>query len=197
MFSTKFIELALCTVPGVALTGPPERGRPVIQHWPTLVSMDKVPQKVVIGKGTFTIDPVRFEGDLPRPEPAAVQIPPVPTGKTVSVPLERLFAARSGDKGGNANLGVWGKTPESYAFLQSFLTVERLKQLLPDMAAYEMERYELPNLFAVNFYIRGVLGDGVSASFRMDPQAKTLGEYLRMKAVDIPVSLLTDGEGSI
>ncbi len=192
MFSTKFIELALCTVPGVALTGPPERGRPVIQHWPALVSMDKVPQKVVIGNEAFTVDSVRFEGSGSGPEPLPAEIPPVPAGATVAVPLGRLFAARSGDKGGNANLGVWGKTPESYAFLQSFLTVERLKELLPDMAAFEIERYELPNLHALNFYILGVLGDGVSASLRMDPQAKTLGEYLRVKAADIPVSLLAD-----
>ena len=106
------------------------------------------------------------------------------------MPLGRAYAARSGDKGGNANLGIWGKTAESYAFLQDFLTVERLKELLPDMAGYDIERYELPNLFALNFYVKGVLGDGVSASLRMDPQAKTLGEYLRTKIVDIPKSLI-------
>ncbi|MBW2370730.1 MAG: exopolyphosphatase, partial [Deltaproteobacteria bacterium] len=99
-------------------------------------------------------------------------------------------AARSGDKGGNANLGVWGKTEEVYHFLKSFLTIERFKTLLPDMAGYEIERYELPNLFALNFYIKGVLNDGVAASVRNDPQAKTLGEYLRAKIVEIPETLL-------
>ncbi len=190
MFSTKFIELALCSVPGLALTAPPDRGRPVIRHWPTLVSMDKVPQKVVIGDETIAIDPVRFGENGTAPEPLAVKIPPVPVGETVAAPLGRLFAARSGDKGGNANLGIWGKTPESYAFLRSFVTVEKLKALLPDMAVYDIERYELPNLLALNFYIKGVLGDGVSASLRMDPQAKTLGEYLRTKIVDTPQSLI-------
>jgi hypothetical protein len=190
MFSTKFIELALCSVPGLALTAPPDRGRPVIQHWPALVSMDKVPQKVVVGEETFTIEPLRFEETGAAPEPLDVKIPPVPAGETVTAPLGRLFAARSGDKGGNANLGIWGKTPESYAFLQGLLTVEKLKALLPDMAVYDIERYELPNLLALNFYIKGVLGDGVSASLRMDPQAKTLGEYLRTKIVDIPKSLV-------
>jgi hypothetical protein len=72
------------------------------------------------------------------------------------------------------------------------LSVDKLKELMPDMTAYEIERYELPNLLALNFYIKGVLGDGVSASLRMDPQAKTLGEYLRTKIVDIPKSLITD-----
>jgi hypothetical protein len=190
LFSTRFIELALCTVPGLALTAPPDKGRPVIQHWPALISMDKVPQTVVMEDKTFTIAPAQYQKDGPTPEPLTVEIPPVPTGNTVAVPLGQLFAARSGDKGGNANLGVWGKTPEAYAFLQDFLTVEKLKALLTDMAPYEIERYELPNLLALNFYIRGVLGDGVAASSRMDPQAKTLGEYLRAKIVDIPASLL-------
>ena len=191
MFSTKFVELALCTVPGLALTAPPDKGRPVIQHWPTLVSMREVPQTVVMGEDAVTIEPTLFQGEAPVPEPLAVDIPAVPSGPTASAPLGRLFAARSGDKGGNANLGIWGKTPAAFAFLQDFLSVEKLKELMPDMAAYEIERYELPNLLALNFYIKGVLGDGVSASLRMDPQAKTLGEYLRTKIVEIPESLLT------
>jgi len=192
MFSTKFVELALCTVPGLALTAPPDKGRPVIQHWPTLVSMQEVPQTLVMGEDTFTIEPTIFQGDAPVPEPLAVDIPAVPSGPTTAAPLGKLFAARSGDKGGNANLGIWGKTPEAFAFLQDFLSVEKLKALMPDMAAYTIERYELPNLLALNFYVKGVLGDGVSASLRMDPQAKTLGEYLRTKIVEIPKSLITD-----
>ena len=152
--------------------------------------MENAKQKIVVSGKEFIIDPVYSEQDTPVPESAAIEIPPVPAGPTVSAPLGRLYAARSGDKGGNANLGIWGKTPESYAFLKAFLTVEKLKQLLTDMAEYDIERYELPNLFALNFYVKGVLGDGVSASLRMDPQAKTLGEYLRAKVVDIPASLL-------
>ncbi len=108
----------------------------------------------------------------------------------VRVPFGRVFAARSGDKGGNANLGVWAKTPEAYAFLRSFLETDRLKAMLPDLAPYEIERYELPNLLALNFYIRGILGEGAAASLRMDPQAKTLGEYLRARVVDVPASLV-------
>jgi len=62
--------------------------------------------------------------------------------------------------------------------------------MLPDLAPYEIERYELPNLLALNFYIRGILGEGAAASLRMDPQAKTLGEYLRARVVDVPASLV-------
>jgi hypothetical protein len=106
------------------------------------------------------------------------------------VPFGRVFATRSGDKGGNANLGVWAKTPEAYAFLKGFLTTERLLGLLRDLKGCGIDRCELPNLLALNFYIHGILGEGAAASVRLDAQAKTLGEYLRAKLVDIPESLV-------
>ncbi|WP_028314435.1 acyclic terpene utilization AtuA family protein [Desulfatibacillum aliphaticivorans] len=190
LFSAKLVELALCNIPGFTGTAPPAKGRPVIQHWPTLVSRDKVVQKLFFDGKEMEIEPAPMGREFPPVKSLEVSIPPVPSDEKVAAPLGRVFATRSGDKGGNANLGVWGKTPEAYAFLQDFLTVDKLKEILTDMAGYEIERYELPNLLALNFYIIGVLGDGVSASLRMDPQAKTLGEYLRAKTADIPRSLL-------
>jgi len=114
----------------------------------------------------------------------------VPSGKTQGIALGRLFGTRSGDKGGCANLGVWAKNEEAYAFLNSFLTIEKLKELLPDMAEFKIDRYELANLNAINFYIHGLLGEGVSSSIRMDGQAKTLGEYLRAKIIEVPESII-------
>ena len=108
----------------------------------------------------------------------------------VARPFGRVFATRSGDKGGNANLGVWAKTPEAFAFLNAFLSIGKLKELLSDLQAYEIERYEFPNLLAINFYVKGFLGDGVAASLKSDPQAKTLGEYLRAKMVEMPKAIL-------
>jgi hypothetical protein len=108
----------------------------------------------------------------------------------VRAPLGRVAGARSGDKGGNANVGVWARTPEAYAWLCWFLTAERLSQLLPEARGLEVERYLLPNLLAVNFVIQRLLGEGVSSSTRSDPQAKSLGEYLRAKVVDVPEALL-------
>ncbi|MBT4262786.1 MAG: DUF1446 domain-containing protein [Deltaproteobacteria bacterium] len=190
MFSAKTIELALCNIAGFTGTAPPTKGSPVIQHWPALISGSKIQQKIYVGEQEFTVNPTGPDDSAATPTPLSMEIPPIPTGKTVSLPLGRLFATRSGDKGGNANLGVWGKTAESYAFLNAFLTTDKLKELLSDMAEYEIERYELPNLYALNFYINGVLGEGVAASLRLDAQAKTLGEYLRAKIIDIPESLL-------
>jgi hypothetical protein len=107
-----------------------------------------------------------------------------------AVPLGQLFGARSGDKGGNANLGVFARTPEAYAWLEQTLDVERLRALLPEARELRVERHAFPNLLALNFVIFGLLGDGVAASLRSDPQAKSLGEYLRAKIVEIPQVLL-------
>ncbi|HJW69630.1 MAG TPA: exopolyphosphatase, partial [Candidatus Binatia bacterium] len=105
-------------------------------------------------------------------------------------PLGTICGARSGDKGGNANVGLWVRTPEAYRWLVGFLTVDRLRALLPEAAALDVERHELPNILALNFVLKGLLGDGVAASLRSDPQAKSLGEYVRAKIVAIPEALL-------
>lgn len=190
LFSSKIVEMALANIPGFTLTSPPSEGMPAIQHWPALVSSEHIVQKVSIAGEAFMVPAIRSG---PASFKAVIEtrtIPGPPTGETVKAPLGRAFATRSGDKGGNANLGVWSKTAEGYAFLKEFLTIERLKRLLPDMKAFEIARYELPNLFALNFYIRGVLGEGAAASMRSDPQAKTLGEYLRAKVIEMPRSIL-------
>ncbi|WP_219461987.1 acyclic terpene utilization AtuA family protein [Nonomuraea rhizosphaerae] len=106
------------------------------------------------------------------------------------MPLGRIVGARSGDKGGDANLGVWVGTPEQYGWLEAFLTTDRLGELLPELAAHRITRYELPNLHALNFVVHGLLGRGVAASTRMDAQAKALGEELRAQVVEVPAALL-------
>ena len=111
--------------------------------------------------------------------------------ETAAVPLGRVAGARSGDKGGNANVGVWVRSDDAYDWLQWFLTVERIRALMPDETeGLEVERFELPNLWALNFVVHGLLGRGVAATARSDPQAKGLGEYLRSKVVDVPLRLL-------
>jgi len=189
-FSAALVALALANIPGFSATAPPGKGSQTVVHWPSLVSAEHIRQHVSVGGDELTI-PAGIEGDAAGPaNPLVPEIPPVPQGRTIRAPLGRAFAARSGDKGGNANLGVWGRTPEAYAFLQQFLTTGKLRELLPDCAPYKIERYELPNLLAVNFYIHGLLGDGVAASIRSDPQAKTLGEYLRAKVIEMPESII-------
>jgi acyclic terpene utilization AtuA family protein len=121
--------------------------------------------------------------------------PSAPAPPTVRVPLGRVFGARSGDKGGNANVGVWARDEAGYRFLEGFLTPERFRELIPEARDLEVVRYELPNLLALNFVVAGLLGEGVSSSTRIDPQAKGLGEWLRARVVDLPVDLLDNKGG--
>jgi hypothetical protein len=108
------------------------------------------------------------------------------------LPLGTVVGARSGDKGGDANVGVWARTDLAHAWLWQWLTVERLRELLPETADLEIDRYRLDNLRALNFVVHGLLGEGVAASTRQDPQAKGLGEWLRARYVDIPTAVLED-----
>ena len=105
-------------------------------------------------------------------------------------PLGDVCGARSGDKGGNANVGLWTRSDEAYDWLAATLTVERFRQLVTEAAALEVRRYELANLRALNFVVVGLLGAGVASSTRYDPQAKGLGEYLRSRELEVPDALV-------
>ncbi|MCF6248348.1 MAG: DUF1446 domain-containing protein [Desulfobacula sp.] len=197
LFSSAIIEAALSTIPGFALTGPPTKETPAILHWPALVSLKNIQHRVVVNDEVHNVETPFFGPNIdPVINLAVKPVENIPSKVTAVLPgpftkiaFGKLFATRSGDKGGNANLGVWAKNKKGFFFLNDFLTIDKLKKLLPDMAEFDIERYLLPNLFALNFYIKGVLEDGVAASFRSDPQAKTLGEYLRAKTIPIPEHL--------
>ena len=129
--------------------------------------------------------------DAPGTAPGAAKLDAADIpGPTRRVALGTLFGARSGDKGGNANVGLWARRARDFEWLRGFLTIERLRELLPEAVALEVRRHEFPNLLALNFVLVGLLGDGVAASVRSDPQAKGLGEYLRSRLVELPVALL-------
>jgi hypothetical protein len=189
-FSARVTELALASYPGMFGDGLTGGARAYGVYWPTTVPAITVQQEVVIGGDRTVIEPV-----LPPDPPVLAEVPAVsaggaPGGPMVRAPLGRVAGARSGDKGGNANLGVWARSDAGYAWLAGFLSVARLKELLPETAPLPVERYELPNIRAVNFVIAGLLGEGVAASARLDPQAKSLGEWLRARIVDIPADLV-------
>jgi Acyclic terpene utilisation family protein AtuA len=193
-FSDAAIELALASYPGCYTTTPPGDASPYGVFWPALVAADAVEQVVVLDDGGRLpvkppIGPARPAADVPPSLPPP-RPPDPPAGPTVLAPLGRAFGARSGDKGGDANLGVWARSPRAYAWLAEFLTVERFRALLPEARGLEVRRHELPNLLALNFVVVGLLGEGVSSSTRIDPQAKGLGEWLRARVVDLPVALL-------
>ncbi|MGD9754529.1 MAG: acyclic terpene utilization AtuA family protein, partial [Acidimicrobiia bacterium] len=191
-FSNQAVEFGLASIPGFyGLSGAPGPGQPYGVYWPALVPSELVPMEVtVLGVDTTVIDntPGGLHGAVV--ELPAETLPAAPAGPTERVPLGTLFGARSGDKGGNANVGLFARSAEAYAWLAQFLTAERLSALLPDAAGLEIRRYELPNIWSLNFVIVGLLEEGVAASSRQDGQAKSLGEYVRAKHADIPVALL-------
>jgi Acyclic terpene utilisation family protein AtuA len=189
-WSNRAIEMALAHYPGFHLTSPPTEETAYAVYWPALIPSAMIEQVVHVGDREIAVPPLIRPADAPEVPVAAPSMPPAPGGKTTRAPLGRVAGARSGDKGGNANVGVWARTPEGYAWLSRFLTPERLKQLLPEARGLEVERHSLPNLLAVNFVVQRLLGEGVSSSTRSDPQAKSLGEYLRARIVEVPEALL-------
>ncbi|RJS46743.1 acyclic terpene utilization AtuA family protein [Nocardioides cavernaquae] len=188
-FANATMELALGGYAGFHTTTPPTAESAYGVYWPALVPTETVTHRVVLPDGSERVIPPGPVADL-QPWPAVDVVPSPVAGPTRRVPLGTICAARSGDKGGNANVGLWTRTPEAFAWLQAHLTEDRLRELLPEAANLEVRRYDLPNLNALNFIVVGLLGAGVASSTRPDPQAKGLGEYLRSRHVSIPLSLL-------
>ena len=168
-------------------------GNPTIVYWPALIDSQKVTERLHLdGEVTEVLPTQRLGLEEIYYQEVPVTIDKAPSGGEVPFPFGRLYGARSGDKGGCANCGVWARTDASYSFLHEYLTVEQFKKLLPDMAEYQIERYDMPNLKALNFYIHDILKDGVSSNNRIDGQAKTLCEYLRAKTIEVPQVLLDE-----
>ncbi len=191
LFSAKIVELGLANLPGWTGRGGSVPSGHYIEYWPALVDSKFITEKVHFEGETVDVVPTSqmdLEEIYYQKEPYENKLPKIKNTKKTN--FGRLFGTRSGDKGGCANLGVWAKTAEAYSFLYDFLTVDKLKELLPDVSQYEVERHELPNILSLNFYIHDILQDGVSSSTRLDGQAKSLGEYIRAKEIDAPDYLL-------
>jgi hypothetical protein len=190
MFSAKLVELALANFPGFTGRSMTGSGTPVLAYWPALVDSRHIVERVHCNGQVTDVPPTSQLGlDEIYYQQVPVAIGARPRGDARRIPFGRLFGTRSGDKGGCANLGVWARTEAAYAFLHDYLTVAELKRLLPDTAQYDIDRYDLPNLKAMNFYVHGILRDGVSSNSRIDGQAKSLGEYLRSKYIEAPAVL--------
>ncbi|MER5635652.1 acyclic terpene utilization AtuA family protein [Kitasatospora sp. NPDC002227] len=188
--SAAVVELGLASYPGFHLAGLPGPGTPYGVFEAAHVPATEVAHTAVLPDGS-----TRAIAPAPQcREPAEAEQPPLPeelaAGPTRRAPLGLVAGARSGDKGGDANLGVWARSEPGWRWLAHTLTVERLKELLPEIAELKVSRQLLPNLRAVNFTVTGLLGRGVAAQERFDPQAKALGEWLRARPVELPEAVL-------
>jgi Acyclic terpene utilisation family protein AtuA len=196
-FTGPAVELALSSYPGFTMTGPPAPGTPYGVYRAAYVDRSEVTHTVTHADGTTEViaDPVQLTP--PGPEHPGWSLSRERTwGSTRRLPLGTFVHARSGDKGGDANLGLWVAQDGSPAYdargswLLGLITPECVAQLLPETAGLEIDIVPLINLRGVNVVIHGLLGQGVAASTRFDPQAKGLGEWARSRYVDIPEELL-------
>jgi hypothetical protein len=193
-FSSAAIELALASYPGFHVTAPPGAGSPFGIYRAGWLPQESVPHVVVRPDGAVVdIAPPPVTADLPA-EAAPTQ-DQARSDRTREGALGRLVFARSGDKGGTANVGVWipaghPRRAEAFAWLRDWLTPGEVARLLPEAAGLRVEVFALPNLSAVNVVIEGLLGDGVASSTRFDPQAKAVGEWLRARVVNLPEELV-------
>ena len=191
ILQAKITELGLANIPGNTSRGAAGYdGSRVLVYWPSLIDSSHV-EEIVNFKNTKTL--VKPTQNLNKTEKKAKFLRKnkvtVKYSQTEKIELGRIFGTRSGDKGGCANCGIWAKTDEEFSYLSSYLTVDKLKEIAVDLKGYKIERYDFSNLRAINFYIHGLLGEGVSSSHRIDKQAKSLGEYLRAKLIDFPIDL--------
>ncbi|WP_405938102.1 acyclic terpene utilization AtuA family protein [Streptomyces sp. NBC_00726] len=184
------IELALGSYPGFHVTAPPGKGAPYGVFEARYVSAEDVAHIAVLPDGTR--QPVKAPARTqPLRDVEQPSLPmPLEPGPTRRAPLGRVAGARSGDKGGDANVGVWVRGEDAWRWLAHELTVDRFRELLPEADGLTVVRHVLPNLRALNFTVHGLLGEGVAAQHRFDPQAKALGEWLRARHLEIPVTLL-------
>jgi hypothetical protein len=207
-FSAAVIETALASYPGLYSLTPPGDATSYGVFWPAAVPAALIESRVIIDGAQAWSGPPRAEpsagvslaGDASATGDTSTAGDTSATGdtstadlgqRTVRRPLGAIAGARSGDKGGNANVGVWVRSPAAFAWLDDYLSAERLAELVPSTAGLRIDRYRLPNLLALNFVVMELLGRGVAASSRLDAQAKALGEELRAALADIPEELLT------
>jgi hypothetical protein len=205
-FSGAVVETSLSSYPGTFFTSAPGAAQGVARYWPTTVAASAVAPHIECEGAEVDPTPISSAGTAPaEPPPPPVESDtdtdtdgdagvPAGSGECFRVPLGVLLGARSGDKGGDANVGVWTDEDDVAKWLQSEFTTEAFRAILPELAAFEVERHPLPNLRAVNFVVHGILGWGVASNLRLDTQAKGLGELLRSRAVEVPIALVASGK---
>ncbi|MFE7838896.1 acyclic terpene utilization AtuA family protein [Streptomyces sp. NPDC057474] len=184
------VELALASYPGFHVLAPPGKGAPYGVFEAAYVDQGTVEHTAVLHDGRRLPVPPADATLVLRPVDEPPLPEPLPPGPVRRAPLGLVAGARSGDKGGNANIGLWARTDDAWRWLAHTLTTDRLRELLPETARLTVTRHVLPNLRALNFEIVGILGEGVASQARFDPQAKALGEWLRSRHLDIPETLL-------
>ena len=209
-FSGAVVETSLASYPGTFFTSAPGRAQAAARYWPTTIAAGEVPLRILC-EGEVVAATPRHEhaasdvlaAVVPTAAMRETDATPTPTAPTptatpgdawITVPLWVLVGGRSGDKGGDANVGLWADAEAVARWLCESFDVAAFKEALPEAAPFEVRRYPLPNLRAVNFVVHGILGWGVASNLRLDAQAKGLAELLRSRTVVVPSDLVAHGK---
>jgi hypothetical protein len=183
----------------VGMTGSFGAGRaapsPVIRMFSCLVPKTLVPVTVEIDARSITMERAAKSGgftaaDLPAEAPAALPLPTTgPNAATATVPLVALAYGRSGDKGDNANIGIFARRPEYESILDAEVTEEAVAKYFAHRIQGKVTRWRLPGIHGFNFLLRQALGGGGMASLKADPLAKAFAQMLLDMPVRVPASL--------
>jgi hypothetical protein len=187
-----FTSLGLGGIPGfhVDLAGSPVRR---IDYWPGLMPQADIRQEIVLDDGrALTVAAPPCEPFQPSPRRSEALLSPVPGGATRRVPLADLVHARTGDKGGDASLGLWPRDPRAWEWLRATLDEAYIGRLLGLRQDVRVKRHELANVHGLLFILHGYFGASGSGNIGLDQIGKALGEFLRAKLVDVPVDLLDE-----
>jgi hypothetical protein len=203
-FSGAVVETSLASYPGLFSTTAPGPAQAVARYWPTTIVSSEVAPLVECEGETVPTRPVLQRDEAHRPADAAeplrartsrtTQTDAHEASPRLSVPLWVLIGGRSGDKGGNANIGLWADSDAVAQWLCDAFDVAQFEAALPEAAPFDVQRHVLSNLRAVNFVVRGILGWGVASNLRLDSQAKGLAELLRSRSVEVPSGLVATGK---
>ena len=202
-FTAPIVESALGSYPGMFPTAPPAEGTPFGIYWPTTVPAELVTQTVTLDDGNgdpvvvATVPSGASVGPVEPPDETLWGTPLIGYLATVRAPIGSVYGARSGDKGGNANLGVWAPmTGDLRVDGARSIVLDRLigsedavRHWLPEAEGLDIDIHRLPNLHAINVVIHGWLGRGVADSTSLDPQAKGLAEQFRARVADLPTNV--------
>ena len=197
VFAPQVVPKVLGTVPGITYLADQGRPRPsgVVGYWPALLSREPVQVEVHVGGEQVAIAPRSVGGEQPPFTPAQPDTAFTPSGNTVTVPLERLCLARSGDKGDTCNIGLLARSPAIYGWIKDAITPAFVKARFQEVCHGEVERFEVPNLLAMNFLLHQSLGGGGTLSLLLDAQGKTYAQYLLAAEVEVDEALLNSVEG--
>ncbi|KAI0427181.1 DUF1446 domain-containing protein [Xylaria sp. FL1042] len=175
--------------------------KPFLGYYPAIIPQTELEEAINILDDDLTKPPVRIivgapritENILPR-ENYDTKAPVAITefGPTKSFPLGNIALGRSGDKGGNVNLGLFVQNPEQWGWFRSYMTRDRISELMGKdwRDWYTVERVEMPEIYAVHYVVYGPLGRGVSSSRLLDGLGKGFGEFIRAVHIPIPVRFL-------